>query len=191
MKGSLLANRYAGGLAQAIGDDNQLEPVAEALRQFADLLHESDSLRNTLLNPALDPQRRRDVLDDVLASLPEFPEPPARLVRLMLKRGRMNLVADVAQAFDNKVDERLNRIEATLTTAIPLPEELREQLREALAAYTGKTVRVHCHTDPNIIDGVIAEIEGVVLDGSLRTQLERLKEAMLEKEIVFDENASD
>ncbi len=192
MKWALVANRYAGGLAKAI-DDGELESIAEALRRFSDLMRDSDGLRNTLLNPALNLSRRKEILDGVLASdsLSGFPEPAARLLHLMLTRGRLKILDDVAEAFEQKVDQRLNRIEATLITAVPLPDDLREEIREALAAYTGKTVRVDCYTDASIIDGVIARIEGLVIDGSVRTQLERLKQSMLEKEIEIDESASD
>jgi len=190
MKNRLIATRYAQGLNMALDKDNALEPVLHGLQRFAELLEQEDELRAVLLNPSLKRSMRVTLLEAVCAR-DETPVPAVRLLDLMLRRGRLAYVREVAQEFEQIVDGRLNRIEARVIAPTPLTEDLEERLRHGLAKYSGKAVRLDIQVDPSIIDGVVVHMGEQVIDGSLYTQLERLKETLLTEEIVFDETRSD
>ncbi|MFP4173106.1 MAG: ATP synthase F1 subunit delta [Candidatus Hydrogenedentota bacterium] len=190
MKNRLIATRYAQGLGMALDRDSDLETVLHGLQRFADLLERHEELRAVLLNPSLNRKMRVALLEGVCAH-DETPVSAVRLLDLMLRRGRLVYTRDVAEIFEQIVDERLNRVEAWVTTAIPLTEDLEERLRQGLAHYSGKAVRMDLQVDPRIIDGVVVRMGEQVIDGSLYTQLERLKETLLTEEMVFDETRSD
>ncbi len=190
MKNRLIATRYAQGLGMALDRDSDLEPVLHGLQRFADLLEQEDELRAVLFNPSLSRSMRTALLEAVCAH-DETPVPVVRLLDLMLRRSRLAYVRDVAGIFAQIVDERLNRIEARVIAPTPLAEELEDRLRQGLAHYSGKAVRLDVRVDPGIIDGVVVHMGEQVIDGSLYTQLERLKEKLLTEEIVFDETRSD
>jgi len=77
------------------------------------------------------------------------------------------------------VDERLGQIRATVTTAGPLEAEAQERLRQRLEQMTGKTVYLEVQQDPRILGGLVTQIGSQVYDGSLRTQLSRLREELI------------
>ena len=175
MRHLMIAERYAGGLSAAIEDAARLEPAMEALNHFHELLASNDGLRHFLLNPAIGAERRIELLDVALDTLEQCPDEVQRLLHLLVRRNRTQLAGAVAARFEGFADERLNRIEAAVTTAEPLTGEQAERIREALARATGKTVRIELHVDPAIIDGVVARVEGRVIDGSVRSTLEQLR----------------
>jgi len=69
-----------------------------------------------------------------------------------------------------------------VTTTVPLTDSQQARLRGALDTFSGKTVTMECAVDREILGGVVARIGGTVIDGSLRTRLERIKKALLAEE---------
>jgi F-type H+-transporting ATPase subunit delta len=72
------------------------------------------------------------------------------------------------------LDERQGVIGADVTTARPIPEDVKTQLREALSVTTGRNVRLSFATDESIIGGIVTQIGSTIFDGSVQGQLERL-----------------
>jgi F-type H+-transporting ATPase subunit delta len=184
MKNHLLAERYARALRELL-QDNELEAAAEALRSFSDLYEARHDLRSVLANPSLAIKKRLTVLEQVLAKM-TMPAKVAGLIQVLLRRGRIALVADVTGSFEVQVDQRLGRVGAIATTAIPMPEEARTTLKEGLARFSGKDVRMAYKVDPDVVGGVIVRLDGLLLDGSLRTRLKRLADSVLSQDIEAD-----
>ena len=65
-----------------------------------------------------------------------------------------------------------------MTTARPIPVDVHERLRGTLASLTGKKVRIEFTTDPGLIGGLVTRIGSTVYDGSVRNQLQQIKEKM-------------
>jgi len=84
----------------------------------------------------------------------------------------------VAERFGHVLDERGGVVSANVTTAKPIPEDLKNQLRETLAAATGRSVRVTFNTDETIIGGLVARIGSTIFDGSVQSRLERLSDEL-------------
>jgi F-type H+-transporting ATPase subunit delta len=76
------------------------------------------------------------------------------------------------------LDERGGMVAAHVTTARPIPEELKSSLHETLAAATGRKVRLSFSTDESIIGGLVARIGSTIYDGSVQSQLDRLAAEM-------------
>lgn len=181
MKHYLIAERYAKGLSESIEDTGQLESALAAMEGISAVYAENRDLRSTLSNPAVNVEERAGVLNGVMGG-EDAPELVLRLLDLLLRRGRISLVADVTEVFSGLVDERLNRIGAKVSTAAPLDEGRRERLAAALEGYFKKTIRMRCEVDPELLGGVVARVGSVVVDGSVRNRLERLKSTLLSKE---------
>jgi len=181
MKNYLIAERYAKALSNSIPDAAQLDAAMTALQRVRDLYVAEHDLRITLANPAIDVKKRAAVLADVLRAEAIAPV-VARLAEVLLRRGRIAILPDVATVFATQVDKRLNRVTAAVRTAVPLTDDQRARLQAALARFSGKTVHLACDVDRTILGGVVARMGGQVLDGSLRTRLERMKTALLAKE---------
>ncbi|MCP4640338.1 MAG: ATP synthase F1 subunit delta [bacterium] len=181
MKNYLLAGRYARALGQAVPDDQRLERAHEQLSALAELMETHHDLHSCLGNDAINEESRALVLKAVLERLGAETE-VQRLARRLLARDRTFLVAEIAGEVSKVIDERLNRTTADVTSAAPLSDAQRDLVQASLGAYSGKAVRLRCQVDADLIGGVVARVGGRVIDGSLRTRLNRLKAELISEE---------
>jgi F-type H+-transporting ATPase subunit delta len=97
---------------------------------------------------------------------------------VLLKNQRLSQLRDIVERYGYVLDERAGVVAANVTTARPIPEELKNSLHETLVAATGRKVRLSFTTDEAIIGGVVARIGSTIYDGSVQNQLERLSESL-------------
>lgn len=181
MKNYLIAERYAKALCSVL-EDEQLNDVGAMLKETADLYHDSEALHNVLNSPAIDLDKRHEVLQQVLSEA-GVDDVIKRLAAVLLSRGRIGLLPDVAVVFGMLADDRLNRVRATVTTAAETAADQDERLMQALKAWSGKEVRMEREIGPDILGGVVARVGDTVIDGSVQTRIERLREYALEYDI--------
>ena len=98
-----------------------------------------------------------------------------------MEKRRLLHLGEIVLAYDELTDERLNRGKATVTSAAPLPESMLEGLKARLRLVTGKEVYLEARVDPAILGGVVAQVGSTVYDGSLKTQLKRMREQLLKE----------
>jgi F-type H+-transporting ATPase subunit delta len=177
MKNYLIAERYAKGLSGTL-EDNALQESARYLRELGQMYADDHDLRNVLSNPAIASEKRGAVLR-ALCDLSQVPPSVARLAEVLLGRGRIALLPDVAEVFQHIADERLGRVTARVSTAVALSDAQREALGAQLARYCGKEVRMDCQVDAEVLGGVVARMGSVVLDGSVQSQLHALEKELL------------
>lgn len=181
MKNYLIAERYAGALSGVIESDAEAEAAAASLEDFRRLYVGNHELYNVLTNPAMNMNKIQAVLSAVLAKLGAS-DTVCHFLKVLAQRGRITLLEDVCEVFQEKVDLRVGRTYASVTTAMPVTDAQKAALREKLQALTGKTVRMTMTIDKEILGGAITRIEGKIIDGSLKTRLERLKTALISEE---------
>jgi F-type H+-transporting ATPase subunit delta len=177
MRTRAVATRYARallGLARAQGDP---APIGEALGQATTAL-EAPSVAVIVRNPAIGPAGREAVVRSLVQSL-GLPPLVANCLYLLAERQRLGLVEAVWRAYGALLDRELGRSRAVLRSAVPLTETQVQELLDLLRRLTGKKEIVPIlDVDPDLLGGVVAEAEGVVYDGSVRSQLERLARVM-------------
>jgi F-type H+-transporting ATPase subunit delta len=127
------------------------------------------------------PARKRAVIDAVIAHQPLSP-PLARLLTMLADRDRLVLLDDVASAFRERVMDHEQVVRAEVTTAIELPPDRVAALQQGLARATGRQVQLHATVDPKIIGGAVTRIGSTIYDGSITTQLQKLKEKLAQAE---------
>jgi F-type H+-transporting ATPase subunit delta len=181
MKNYLAAQRYAKALSGAIPDPEPLERALSWLQDFAALLADHAELRSVLQNPAIQSTARLAVLDEVLVKTGADPILRS-FVHELFRRGRMDIVAEIADVFGRIADQRLNRVTARVTTAQPVTDEQAERIRAGLSSYARKDVRLRIKVDQAIIGGLVVKMDGTVIDGSLRARLKQLRSALLSEE---------
>ena len=169
-----VARRYAKALVDVAAASDELEAVCQELSRFADLLGEQRELHQFFTNPSVLRRDKVRVLDDVVARLLLRPL-TGSFLQILLEAGRLPALESVLRAYEALVDERLGRVRAMVTTAGPLEAGAQERLRQRLEQMTGKTVYLEVQQDPTILGGLVTQIGSLVYDGSLRTQLARLR----------------
>ncbi len=173
-----LSRRYAKALADVAAERRVLEPVGRDLRAMAGLLKEHREAAAFFANPAIPLTDKRRVLLSLAERVGASPL-SASFLSLILEKRRLPQLEEMALAYGELIDERLNRVKATVTSAIPLPDPLLERLKARLAAVTGKEVYLQSRLDPTILGGLVAQVGGTIYDGSLKSQLRRMREQLL------------
>jgi F-type H+-transporting ATPase subunit delta len=107
--------------------------------------------------------------------------PVGKLLNLLAERGRLELLPALLEVYRERLLAHANIVRATVTTATTLPEEKTQELAHSLGALTGKRVQLETTVDPGIIGGIVTRIGSTVYDGSIRTQLQKMKQQLVEK----------
>jgi F-type H+-transporting ATPase subunit delta len=174
---STLADRYAAALADVAVEKNRADQIRQELAEFIALLHESPQLGVLLGNPAVPRASKHGVLEALVARLGA-----GRTLRnflfVVLDRERIELLREIQQAFDAQLDERQGITRASVTSARELDDSEKAQLRGALEHISGRRVEAQYQLDPALIAGTVVRVGSTIYDGSIRTQLERLREKL-------------
>jgi F-type H+-transporting ATPase subunit delta len=177
---STVSLRYARALVDALtGQRTAVTPAAlgaipSQLDAFETLLNDNTELRILFSTPAISTAKKRAVLADLGARL-ELEPLTRNFLNVVIQHDRMNLLGEIAAAFRTLLDERTGVAVAEVTTARPLDEAEKRELAGALAARTGRQVRLEFSLDPGLIGGVTARVGSTIYDGSVRGQLDRLR----------------
>jgi F-type H+-transporting ATPase subunit delta len=168
-----LSRRYARALLAATRGDH--DQVGDELRTLAEVMKQSAELAQTLANPAIPQSARRKVMEGLMKRL-KVSETTEVFVRLLVDRDRLAALPDISRELDVMLDERAGRIAAEVVSAAPLTKTQVKELTTRLEKLSGRKVQLTTRQDPELLGGVVAKVGDVVYDGSLRRQLERLRE---------------
>lgn len=182
-----VARRYARALADLLYQARlspaerrgEVQAVKQQLTEFASLVAEHSQLRNVLTNPALGQEEKRALLDRLGERL-GWSRLTRNFLGVMVENRRLDLLGPVREAFDREVYGRLGIVPVEVQTAAELSPGERQGLAERLAALTGSEVELRVAADPGILAGAVARIGSVVYDGSLRAQLRRLQQELIQ-----------
>ena len=180
MTNKTAALRYARALLDvAIKERAPLDGIGDELAAFVDLFTQNPSLERVMLHPAVPVPRKRAAM----AALVERARPSpilSKLLVLLAERDRLVLLPDLLSAYRERVLDHQQVVRAEVTTASPIGPDRAQGIERGLARLTGRTVRLGVRTDPTLIGGVVARIGDTIYDGSVTTQLERMKKRLVE-----------
>ena len=172
-----VARRYATALADVTIERREEREVQNELDQWASMIEANPQLKEVFVNPTVAYDQKQKVLEDLI-SRTRVRETTASFLRVLLKNQRLSELRGIAERYRQIIDERAGVVAADITTARPIPEELKNALHETLVAATGRKVRLSFTTDETIIGGLVARIGSTIYDGSVQNQLERMSESL-------------
>jgi F-type H+-transporting ATPase subunit delta len=173
-----LARRYAKALLDIGIQQQTYDALGKELDRTAATFASSPDLRHALENPVFPMEKRRLVLEELARRL-GLSKVVRNFVMLLLDKGRIGALPDIARAHRTLVDEHAGRVRATVTSARPLDPVLEQRLKTALERQSGKVVILEKKEDPSILGGLVTQLGDVLYDGSVRTQLQQLREELL------------
>ena len=169
------ATRYARALLDvAFTEKGDLRAIEADLAGFAALFTEHPTLQKVLLNPAVPVPRKRATIAE-LTTRAKLTPVLGKLLLLLAERDRLVLLPDLLAAYRERLLDHLNIVRAEVTTAVALPADRAKAVEQSLARVTGRTVMLETRVDPAIIGGVVARVGSTVYDGSVTTQLEKMR----------------
>jgi F-type H+-transporting ATPase subunit delta len=171
--------REARALLEVASRESDPDRVGMELDAIAEAMRTQPEVQALLLNPGLTVGRRVQALQVVASSLGLTPL-VSKLLVVFAERASLRLVPDLAAAYRTRLLERRNIVSADITTAMPLSADTAERVGRALGQASGKQVLVSTRVDPAIIGGAVARIGSTVYDGSVTTQLARMRQKLVE-----------
>ncbi|MBF0147209.1 MAG: ATP synthase F1 subunit delta [Magnetococcales bacterium] len=174
MHSSTLAKRYASALADLAQDRSLLQKIGEDLRGFLSVLAATPEWRALVNNPTISREKQSKVVDVFLAKVETDPL-TISFLKLLIQKRRMILIDDVVTAYTRIEEEHSGVITVRVSAPKPLIKAHEERLIKTLSTSTGKEVHLDFELDPELLGGMIVRIGSVMMDYSVRGQLNRLK----------------
>ncbi|TMD23672.1 MAG: F0F1 ATP synthase subunit delta [Chloroflexi bacterium] len=175
MPRSNIARRYAQGVFQLAEAEHDFDGWRRELTQL-DALLQDDVLRAAFANPAVTTPRRMELAQRLA---PELRPETQNLLRLLIEHRRSSEMPAIRREFERMADEAAGIVNVALTTAVELDDSERKRYERALAERLGKSVRMEYRHDPALVAGATVQIGDRLIDGSVRTQLDRLRQQLV------------
>jgi F-type H+-transporting ATPase subunit delta len=174
-----VVNTYARAFADVV-IDKHLDPARTLgeTQQVAAWVGENKVLREVWDSPAIPADQKRAVLDGIVQA-GGISRPVRNFIAVLIDKGRIRLLPEIVAQFAHELNDRLGFADAEVITARELGVAERALLEADLSRVTGKRIRARYEQDHSILGGAIARVGSTVYDGSVRGQLERIRQQLV------------
>jgi ATP synthase F1 delta subunit len=167
-----IARVYADALFEAAKDTNKLDTLQEQVGQFADALDQSRDMQVFFFSPYFSSAEKSEGIGKVLSGAdPEL----INFLELLVEKHRMPVLFRIRRRFDALCAEENKELEVTVTSAVELDGSTVDEIGDAIAKQTGRKVELNSNVDDSILGGLVLRVGNMVLDASVRNQLEKLR----------------
>lgn len=167
---------YAKSLVNIARVENRLADVEDELFRFARTVAEHDELRMTLTDINIPVEQRIAVIDQILEG--KALSTTKAIIALIVVAEHAGDLSEIVDAFIAQAAHTRNKETAEIRTAVELDEPTIASLTAALSKATGKALDLHVVIDETVIGGIVATVGDEVIDGTVRTRLNKLKETI-------------
>jgi F-type H+-transporting ATPase subunit delta len=176
---SVLALRYAHAFASVVASSHlDVAAAQQQLNDFSGTLAGSHELREVLMNPSIAKEQKLKVLDAIAGRIGMFPQ-VRNFLAVIMDHQRLAELDEILTEYHAVADERSGLAEAEITSARPLNAEDRADLESQVAKLAGGHVRATYYQDASLLGGAVVRIGSTVYDGSIRAQLQQLKQKLI------------
>jgi F-type H+-transporting ATPase subunit delta len=176
---SVVSLRYAHAFA-SVAASSHLDAAAaqQQLNDFSGTLAGSRELREVLMNPSIPTEQKLKVLNAIAARIGMFPQ-VRNFIAVIMDHQRLHELSEILAEYHAVADEQSHMAEAEITSAYPLNDQDRAELEAQVAKLAGGRVRATYHQDATLLGGAVVRIGSTVYDGSIRAQLQQLKQKLV------------
>lgn len=173
-----VAGSYSRAFADVVINDHlDADRCVAELKTIAGLVNESTALRRVWENPAV-PEEQKHKLLDVIAQRDEISKQARNLIAVLIDHRRMHFLDRIIEQLEKELDARRGFAEAQIVSARPLNDAEKLQFEAQVEKLTHKKVRARYGEDPSLLGGALVRIGSTIYDGSVKGQLEKIKEAI-------------
>ncbi|HOD70819.1 MAG: ATP synthase subunit delta, sodium ion specific [Deltaproteobacteria bacterium ADurb.BinA179] len=177
MKSDVVARRYARALFELGQEEGKEKQFLDELQTVAQLVNDCEDLRSLLESPLYDITLKRRVLKEVASKI-SLSAYMMNFLNILLDKDRFPVMGEILDAYKEILDKLTGRVRARVTCATSLNEDQLKQVAQTLSKVVKKEVDVDVIVEPSLIGGMIAEVEGMIYDGSVKTQLSKLTQSL-------------
>jgi F-type H+-transporting ATPase subunit delta len=176
LRSETIARNYAETLFELGERDGNTERYADLLDAVAAAIEQTPRVQAVLMSPKVPKSEKARIL---AGALQETPREFVLFLQAMIKRGRQQLLREIATEYLGLLDQKLDRVRAGVTLARTPDERLKRAIQDALSRQLGKQVIPAFTVDPEILGGTIVRVGERVLDGSVRRRMTKLRRQLL------------
>lgn len=171
-----VAGRYARAFAEVVAGQ-KLDPdkTVQELDTMAALVKSSVELRNVFENPSVAHKQKISLLDAIIKKM-DGSKRLRNFVAVLIDHRRIAQIGEIAEQFRQELDDRMGIAQAQVKSARELSAKEKKDLEQQLAEVTGKTIRATYAEDAGLLGGAVVRVGSVIYDGSVRGQLQRIKQ---------------
>ncbi len=176
---SVVALRYAHAFA-SVAASNHIDTNAaqQQLRDFSGTLADSHDLRGVLMNPSIATEQKHRILDAIAGRIGMLPQ-VRNFIAVIMDNQRLHELDEILDEYHAVADEQSSLAEAEITSAHELNAEDRATLEAQISKLAGSRVRATYRQDATLLGGAVVRIGSTVYDGSIRAQLDQLKQKLV------------
>lgn len=172
-----VSRKYARALMDIGIEDKKEELYGKELVSFNGLIKKNGVILNWLAGPVGDIDARRSSMEEILSKMGLSPM-VTNFIRLLLDKDRLIYLDEITTVYQSLLDDREGRVIAEIVSASPLSKTEIKKINRELSSVVGKDIVSEVILDPSLIGGVVARVGGLVFDGSIKTQLENVRDSL-------------
>jgi F-type H+-transporting ATPase subunit delta len=165
-------------LASKEGGMTRAQEIGEELTALAEIVRGDRRFAEFLRTPTIDRSSREKSLDGILSN--HVSELVKRFVLILNRKGRSGELADIEQAYDSLLQEKLGKVEVDVWTAGPIGGDQMRSLQSRVQSALGKEIVLHSYTDPGLIGGIKLRIGDRLIDGSVAAKLRAMRSHIID-----------
>lgn len=173
-----IARRYAVALADVVVHAGNAEIVRSELKTWKELIETNSDLERALKSPAIAHASKERVLEGLIGKTKPT-KTTANFLRVLLRNSRIAQLPQITERFHHELEERSGESHASVTSARALSDAEKAEFQKTIEKLTGRSVNISYEVDELIIGGVVTRVGSTVYDGCVKTQLENLKEKLV------------
>ncbi len=170
------SREYAEALFELAVQANVTQETSEGVETVISALMQMPEYRALLASPAISKEERLAALDTAFRG--KIPDILLAILRMMVSRGHVSALNGMARDYEELARGYRGESMAVVTSAVPLKEAETVALREKLEKKLARKITLQCQVNPDLIGGIRVEVDGRVIDGSIRNKLDEIKEVM-------------
>lgn len=169
-----IARPYARAVFEYALAHQQLQPWSKRLELLANIIRQPN-FKKLIKNPKLTAMQLAEIILSILEEQKLLDKESSNFIKLLAENRRLMALPEIAQLFAEFKEESERVINAQVWSVVALDQQTQEKISEMLQTKIGRQVKLHCDTDPNLLGGLLIRAGDLVIDGSVRSQLQRMR----------------
>ena len=175
-----LDRRYALALYEIAEKNNKVDEYLHDLREICNIFDENNDFYQVIRHPKINTAKKKEIFTDLFKG--KVDEELLSFMLVLIEKGRILQLRDKLNQMENIDLERRNMVRGVVKTAIPLLSEELEQLKVIFEKKYDKTILFNTEIDKSLLGGVYVKVGNDIIDGTVKSKIEEMKELMLKKE---------
>ncbi len=168
-----ISKEYGTALFMLACEENQQKSYGEALEKVKDAFLQNPQYQELLASPSISLNERLSVIDAVFSE--RIPEHILSYLKLLCEKGRIPCFLETVEAYNELLDASERISNAKVTSAVELTEKEKQKLISKLESMMKGKVQAEYFVDSDLLGGFIVEMDGKIMDSSLRHRLQEIK----------------